>query len=189
MRANMSKMDPETGKAIRAVKDDPSGEPEGKVLKGSAYIPPNLHPILAAQHNYGVEDDTVYRVSHLPLTLGEGGPRIGEAALRMDHNGNMHIDALVEDTEVLPQIQGLSILDVYVEPPVMVQEGTPVEEKGYDGPPMIAQLQEGLPDHERRPVVDLEQEEIKPEFHSLFTETRYESGMPSGIHIFPPYDR
>lgn len=111
MRSNMSKMDPETGKAIKAGPNDPSGEPEGKVLKGPNYSPPNLHPIINAQHNYGAEDDTVYRVSHLPLTFGEGGPVIGEASLRMDHNGLVAISGQIDDLEMLPQVGGISIVE------------------------------------------------------------------------------
>ena len=36
--SNMSKMDPETGKAIKAGPNDPDGQPEGKVLKGPNYF-------------------------------------------------------------------------------------------------------------------------------------------------------
>ena len=107
MRSNMSKMDPETGKPIKAGPNDPSGEPEGKVLKGPHYSPPNLTAILNDLHRYGPEDTTVYRVAGLPLTLGEGGPRIGRASVVMDHNGNMDIVASMNDVSTLPIINHL----------------------------------------------------------------------------------
>lgn len=44
--SNLSKLDPETGKAIYAREGDGSGEPAGKVLKGKAYFKPDLRSIL-----------------------------------------------------------------------------------------------------------------------------------------------
>jgi hypothetical protein len=111
MRSNMSKMDPETGKAIKAVANDPSGEPEGKVLKGPAYSPPSLEPIINAQFAYGPVDNTVYRTQKTPILLGIKGPKIGEGDLYMDHNGNLDIEGVIFDVDILPQIQALSILD------------------------------------------------------------------------------
>lgn len=116
MRSNMSKFDPETGKAIKAVANDPSGEPEGKVLKGPAYSPPNLHPIINDTFNYGREDNTVYRTEKTPITLGIGGPKIGEGDLHMDHNGNVEMTGILFDLDVLPAVEGMSILGVYEEP-------------------------------------------------------------------------
>lgn len=47
--SNMSKLDPVTKQAIRAVEGDGSGEPVGKVLKGPNYFKPNLIKILTDQ--------------------------------------------------------------------------------------------------------------------------------------------
>ena len=190
MRSNMSKMNPETGKPIKAGPNEPSGEPEGKVLKGTNYSPPNLHQILNAQFQFGAEDTTVYRVAGLPLTLGEGGPRIGSADLQMDHNGVMEIDAIVEDVDVLPMLGSVSVSDlsVYAEDIVDAEE-VQDEPEPYSGPAMIAVPQEGAPNYENRPVVSLEEEPIDDSLRNVFTERSYESGMPAGVHIFPPYDR
>lgn len=111
-RSNMSKMDPETGKAIKAGPNDPSGEPEGKVLKGPNYSPPNLHPIINEQFNFGWEDKTVYRTSKTPITLGEGGPVIGEGDLHMDNQGNVMMEGVIFDADVLPVVGSLD-LSVY----------------------------------------------------------------------------
>ncbi|WMI34500.1 MazG-like pyrophosphohydrolase [Microbacterium phage Damascus] len=190
MRSNMSKMDPETGKPIKAGPNDPSGEPEGKVLKGPHYSPPNLTAILNDLHRFGPEDTTVYRVAGLPLTLGEGGPRIGNADVTMDHNGLMTIDAEVEDVDVLPMLGSVSLSDLslYAEDIIDAEE-VQDEPEPYSGPAMLAQPQADAPNYENRPVVNLEEAPVNPELHNLFTETRYESGTPSGVHIFPPYDR
>src|SRR5690606_16864546 len=126
-------------------------------LKGPNYKAPNLHNIINDTFKYGPEDSTVYRAAGLPLTLGEGGPRIGSADVTMDHNGIMTIDAEVEDVDILPQLGSVSISDlsIYADPIVDAEE-VPYEKEAYSGPPMIAALQEGVPDHEERPVVDLE---------------------------------
>jgi predicted HAD superfamily Cof-like phosphohydrolase len=116
MRNNMTKVDPETGKVRRAVANDPSGEPEGKVLKPEGFVPVNLHPIINAQFAFGPEDDTVYRTEKTPITLGIGGPKIGEGDLHMDHNGNMEMQGIIFDLDVLPAVEGMSILGVYEEP-------------------------------------------------------------------------
>lgn len=152
-RGNMSKMDPVTGKAIKAVENDPSGEPVGKVLKGPNYLAPNLHPILNAQFQFGEVDTTVYRVGDLPLTLGEGGPRVGKASVVMDHNGVMTIDAVVEDVDKLPLLEAVSLSDVYIPNDDPLEPDTFDDKEPYSGPAMIAQLQEGVPDHEERPVL------------------------------------
>lgn len=112
MRSNMSKFDPVTGKAIKAGPNDPDGHPEGKVLKGPAYSPPNLAPIINEQYRFGAEDDTVYRTENTPITLGIGGPKIGEGNIHMDHNGNVTMEATLFDLDELPQIGQLSISDV-----------------------------------------------------------------------------
>ena len=44
--SNMSKLDPKTGLPIKASENDPSGEPEGKTLKGENYFEPRLGKIL-----------------------------------------------------------------------------------------------------------------------------------------------
>jgi len=45
--SNMTKLDPVTKTPIRATKDDPSGEPEGKVLKGKNYIKPQFEKLIS----------------------------------------------------------------------------------------------------------------------------------------------
>lgn len=132
MRSNMSKFDPETGKAIKAGPNDPSGEPEGKVLKGPAYSPPNLHPIINDQFLYGWEDKSVYRTKATPITLGVGGPKIGEGDIHMDHNGNLEMDGVLFDLEALPAIEGMSILGSYSEPSDEVEIFP--EDSGRTGP-------------------------------------------------------
>lgn len=189
MRSNMSKMDPETGKPIKAGPNDPSGEPEGKVLKGPHYSPPNLTAILNDLHRYGPEDTTVYRATDLPLTLGEGGPRIGSVDLTMDHNGVMEIEGVMDDADILPQLSSLSLSMFSPSVEIIDAEEVPDEPEPYSGPAMLAQPQEGAPNYENRPVVNLEEFDIDHNKSEIFTERRYESGMPSGVHIFPPYDR
>jgi hypothetical protein len=115
MRSNMSKFDPETGKAIKAGPNDPDGHPEGKVLKGPAYSPPNLHPIINEQFVFGPEDPTVYMTQKTPITLGIGGPKIGEGDLHMDNHGNVELQGVIFDVDVLPVIESFSIQDTYVE--------------------------------------------------------------------------
>lgn len=44
--SNMTKLDPTTGKAIKAVKNDPSGAPEGKTLKGPNYVKPQFEKLI-----------------------------------------------------------------------------------------------------------------------------------------------
>ena len=191
MRSNMSKMDPVTKKAIKAGPNDPSGEPEGKVLKGEAYSPPNLHNIINDQFRFGPEDDTVYRASHIPLTLGEGGPTIGEASVVMDHNGNMKIDALVEDTDVLPQINSFSISDISV--PEEVIDAEEVVEDDLDveynvlrhGPVEEPKVEDNYRTKPQEDVVDLENFDINSNHVELLTERNYESGVEGGVHIFP----
>lgn len=126
MANNMSKINPATGKPDRAGPDHPT-EPEGKILKPEGYRPVNLHPIINAQFQFGPEDTTVYRTKNLPLTYGEGGPVIGKADVVMDHNGVMTIDAVVEDVDVLPMLEAVSLSDVYV-PENPPQEEDVVEE-------------------------------------------------------------
>lgn len=109
--SNMSKMDPETGKAIKAGPDDPSGEPEGKVLKGANYFPPNLGMEIAIQLDFGPEDDTVYRTTKTPITLGVGGKKIGEGEVVMDNNGNMMMHGALFDVEDLPVLGGIGLID------------------------------------------------------------------------------
>lgn len=105
--SNMSKMDPVTKKAIKAGPDDPSGEPEGKVLKGSEYFEPKLGVILNDQARYGHENTSVYKSLEVPLTLGIGGPKIGTAKLDMDNNGNIEIEGVMDDVSILPVIDHL----------------------------------------------------------------------------------
>lgn len=112
MRGNMSKMDPETGLAIKAGPNDPSGEPEGKVLKGPNYVAPNLHPIINDMYKFGPSDDTVYRTTKTPLTYGVGGETIGECDIRMDHNGLVEISGVIFDPEFLPHIDTMSMTDL-----------------------------------------------------------------------------
>jgi len=133
MRSNMSKFDPETGKAIKAGPNDPDGHPEGKVLKGPAYSPPNLAPIINEQYRFGAEDDTVYRTEKTPITLGIGGPKIGEGDIHMDHNGNVTMEATLFELEDLPLIGGLSIIDHYTPP---VPEESSHTEYPTDHPPI-----------------------------------------------------
>ena len=45
--SNMTKLDPATKKPIRAGKNDPSGEPEGKVLKGKNYVKPQFEKLIS----------------------------------------------------------------------------------------------------------------------------------------------
>lgn len=170
MRSNMSKMDPVTKKAIKAGPNDPSGEPEGKVLKGPFYSPPNLHNILNEQYRFGPEDSTVYRATGVPLTLGEGGPRIGSVDVHMDNQGVMTINGEVEDVDVLPQLNSLSLSDISIADDVieaeLVEDDVPtptyVEPEPYNGEVMMAELQEDVPDYEQRKVLPLlSDEEIK----------------------------
>lgn len=114
MRSNMTKMDPETGKAIRAGFNDPSGEPQGKIMKGPNYSPPSLGVILNEMTRYGHEDTAVYKSLRIPLTLGIGGPQIGEGTLDMDHNGNLIFKGEMQDVSILPVIDhlGFSVSEI-----------------------------------------------------------------------------
>lgn len=107
MRSNMTKMDPVTGKAIRSRGEEFDGEPFGKVLKGPAYEPPRLGPIVNDMSRFGHEDNTVYRGKKIPLTLGIGGPKIGEGDIRIDHNGNMSFQGEMDVDVSLPIIDHL----------------------------------------------------------------------------------
>lgn len=109
MANNMSKLDPTTGKPKRAVANDPSGEPEGKILKPDGYVPVNLAPILNDMYLYGPEDTRVYDSSKIPLTLGTGGPVVGEGDITMDHNGNLMFTGVVFDLDDLPALKQISI--------------------------------------------------------------------------------
>ena len=155
MRSNMSKFDPETGKAIKAGPNDPSGEPEGKVLKGPAYSPPALHNIINETFRFGAEDNTVYRTSKTPITLGVGGEKIGEGDIHMDHNGNVTLDGIIWELEFLPQVDGLSIYsaeDVPEAEVVKVYDGNG-DHIAFVDPRVIAGVKpvpEGWPD----PLVD-----------------------------------
>lgn len=61
-RSNMSKFDPETGKAIIAGENDPDGIFPGRVKKGPNYFRPNLKALL----EYGVADlDIANDMTHL----------------------------------------------------------------------------------------------------------------------------
>lgn len=142
MKNNMSKINPVTGKPDRAGPNDPSGEPEGKILKPAGFVPVNLHPIINAQFNFGPEDTTVYRTKNLPLTFGEGGPVVGKADVVMDHNGVMTIDATVEDVDFLPKLEAVSLLDVYIPEnptPEAFEDG---DHASYKGEPMLAEPQD-----------------------------------------------
>lgn len=132
MRSNMSKMDPVTKKAIRAIANDPSGEPEGKVLKGPAYFQPNLHPIINDTYRFGPSDDTVYRAVKTPITLGVDGPKIGEGDFVMNHNGDLMLDGIIFDMDILPQIGGLSIYS-----PEDIPEAPYVEEPYVETYPVV----------------------------------------------------
>lgn len=114
MRNNMSKLDPETGKPIRSRGEELDGEPVGKILKPEGYQPVNLHPIINEMFQFGHEDNTVYNAKDLPLTFGEGGPVIGSANLRMDHNGRIDILGTINDTDRLPHLEAVSLSDVYI---------------------------------------------------------------------------
>lgn len=142
MRSNMSKFDPETGKAIKAGPNDPDGHPEGKVLKGPAYSPPNLHPIINEQFVFGREDDTVYQTEKTPITLD--GRKIGEGDIHMDHNGNVTMQGVLFDLDVLPGIEAFSILDSYtpaVEPEILqTYEPAPPLPEGWPIPINIDEL-------------------------------------------------
>lgn len=107
MRSNMTKMDPETGKAIRSRGVEFDGEPFGKVLKGPNYEPPKLGVIVNEMSRFGHEDTTVYKGKKIPLTLGIGGPKIGEGDIRIDHNGNMTFQGNMDVDVSLPIIDHL----------------------------------------------------------------------------------
>lgn len=49
--SNMTKLDPVTRLAIKAGKDDPSGEPEGKTLKGPNYVAPQFDKLVGILGN------------------------------------------------------------------------------------------------------------------------------------------
>lgn len=124
--SNMSKMDPETGKAIKAVANDPSGEPEGKVLKGPAYFRPNLEAILNDTYVFGPQDDRVIN-NTVPLTFGIGGPKIGTMKVEMDKDGNLVGKGQLDDPNAhIPMINGLSILE-YWSPEVIEPEPEELE--------------------------------------------------------------
>jgi len=108
-RSNMSKMDPETGQAIKAGLNDPSGEPVGKVLKGPNYFVPNLAIILNEQSTYGHDDQAVYKNLKVPLRLGFGGPKIGEGVLNMDHNGEVIFEGVMDNVTTLPVFDALGM--------------------------------------------------------------------------------
>jgi len=161
MRSNMSKFDPETGKAIKAGPNDPSGEPEGKVLKGPNYSPPNLAPIINQTFAFGPEDSTVYRTSKTPITMGIGGPKIGEGDIHMDHNGNVTMEATLFEVDDLPVIEGMSILSVYSEP---IEEEEIIQD---DAPP--AELPEGWP----VPIINID--ELSPS--EMYTDALLQPGV------------
>lgn len=98
--SNMSKMDPVTKKAIKAGFNDPSGEPEGKVLKGPGYYAPNLAYEIAIQSEFGPENDTVYSTEKTPIIYN--GQKIGEGDVHMDNNGNLMMEGVLFDVEELP---------------------------------------------------------------------------------------
>ena len=109
MRSNMSKMDPVTKKPVRSRGVELDGEPKGKILKGAHYSPPALGKILNEQTTYGHEDDHVYKNLTIPLTLGIGGPKIGEGTLNMDHNGNLMYKGVMMDVSILPILDHLGV--------------------------------------------------------------------------------
>lgn len=118
MRSKMSKMDPVTKKPIRSRGVEHDGEPAGKILKGPHYSPPKLGKILNDQTTYGHEDTAVYKNLTLPLTLGIGGPKIGEGTLHMDHNGELMFKGMMADVAILPILDhlGLSVSGVSMGP-------------------------------------------------------------------------
>lgn len=109
MRSNMSKMDPLTKKPVRSRGVELDGEPKGKILKGEHYSPPALGAILNDQTTYGHEDTAVYKNLTIPLTLGIGGPKIGEGTLHMDHNGELMYKGVMMDVSILPILDHLGL--------------------------------------------------------------------------------
>ena len=131
IRSNMSKMDPVTKKPVRSRGVELDGEPKGKILKGAHYSPPALGKILNEQTTYGHEDDHVYKNLTIPLTLGIGGPKIGEGTLNMDHNGNLMYQGVMMDVSILPILDhlGLTVSGLSMGPDEPEVESISVEEE------------------------------------------------------------
>lgn len=144
MRSNMSKMDPVTKKAIRSRGVELDGEPKGKILKGPNYEPPKLGVILNEQTTYGHEDTAVYKNITIPLTLGIGGPKIGEGVLHMDHNGDVVMKGTMMDVQILPvldhlglQISGFSFGDDEPQDMDLVRKNANIEPFEYLEEPVV----------------------------------------------------
>lgn len=188
MRSNMSKFDPETGKAIKAGPNDPDGHPEGKVLKGPAYSPPNLAPIINDTYRFGPEDSTVYRTEKTPITMGIGGPKIGEGDIHMDNNGNVTMEATLFDVDLLPTLGAISmtVLDDYSEEPEEVSSHTeyptdhPLIPEGWPEPEEIESVAiseesylAAVKEAERRrfpDIINLDSEEQDEEIMAVFND-------------------
>jgi predicted HAD superfamily Cof-like phosphohydrolase len=133
-RSNMSKLD-DNGKPI--VSDGTDGFPAGKVLKGPNYSPPQIGELLNEQTTYGHADTTVYKTREIPITLGIGGPRIGQGKIVMEHNGEMMMEGVMDDVSTLPVIDhlGFSVSGLSIGPdlpegeiPVSFIEEEPIED-------------------------------------------------------------
>lgn len=125
-RSNMSKLG-DDGKPI--VSDGTDGYPAGKILKGPNYSPPQIGVELNKQSTYGHEDTTVYKTREIPITLGIGGPRIGQGKIYMEHNGEVMMEGVMDDVSTLPvidhlgfSVSGLSIGPDAAEIPVSFPE-------------------------------------------------------------------
>lgn len=114
MDSNMSKMDPITGLPIKAGPNDPSGEPEGKVLKGPNYWKPEpkLWEIINQTFQEGPREESVYRSEHVPVTWDLGGPVVGEADVYMDHQGNLMIEGVIQDTNDIPELKSVVMASI-----------------------------------------------------------------------------
>jgi len=114
-RSNMSKMDPRTRKAIKAKANDPSGEPEGKVLKGPDYFVPNLMRILVNQSILGTGPSEI-REGHTPdatVPLTINGVKVGDAYLLPNGRGGFSFDVYPDDLSVLGLVEDQVGLSIY----------------------------------------------------------------------------
>lgn len=115
--SNMSKLGGD-GKPILSRGMNLDGAVAGKVLEGPNFFEPKIGLELNKQTTYGHEDPTVYKASDIPITLGIGGPKIGQGKIVMDHNGNVEMNGVMDDVSILPvidhlgfSVSGLSIGD------------------------------------------------------------------------------
>lgn len=96
--SNMSKLGAD-GKPI--YRDD------GKVLKGPNFFLPNIGGELQKQQREGHEDKIVYRSTHIPIKFD--GKVVGQGDVWMDHNGDMTMTGSIDDLELLPMIDNISV--------------------------------------------------------------------------------